>query len=311
MGIRGSWAGISAFSRVLRANVEKARSLNDELVAEHGVTIEQLEILNRLALQGSRRQADLSEPPLVTGANLRRELANLERAGLVHRSGEAEGPDIALTDAGRETVRAARRPELDALLAMGPLDSAPARVRDSHIHVLVTVEAGSADTEEIGVLSLGNGIHAVVVPPLFAFGLAVGDEFRIDPDTGRPELTRRAGNVLRHRTRLALERAPEGQPCLAQREVERCAVWLYPDVASSAQRETVTADVVALGGTFEGAADDGRILVFTIPVKVGFPAIEAVFRTYVADDPGAQWLYGNVYADDGVTLLNWWEEAVP
>jgi DNA-binding MarR family transcriptional regulator len=284
MGIRGSWAGISAFSRVLRANVEKARSLNDELVAEHGVTIEQLEILNRLALQGSRRQADLSEPPLVTGANLRRELANLERAGLVHRSGEAEGPDIALTDAGRETVRAARRPELDALLGMGPLDSAPAQLPDPHIHVLVTVEAGSADTEEIGVLSLRNGIHAVVVPPLFTFGLAVGDEFRIDPDTGRPEVTRRAGNVL---------------------------VWLYPDVASSAQRETVTADVVALGGTFEGAADDGRILVFTIPVKVGFPAIEAVFRTYVADDPGAQWLYGNVYADDGVTLLNWWEEAVP
>jgi DNA-binding MarR family transcriptional regulator len=278
MGVRGSWARISSFSRVLRANVEKARSLNDELVAEHGVTIEQFEILTRLALH----HADLSEPPLVTGANVRRELAALERAGLVIRSGEDAASDVQLTDAGRETVRAARSPELDALLGLGPLDSASAQFRDSHIHVLVTVEAGSADKEEIGVLSLGNGIYAVVVPPLFTFGLAVGDEFRIDPDTGRPEVTRHAGNVL---------------------------VWLFPDAASSTQRGTVTADVGALGGTFEGAANDGRILVFTIPVKVGFPAIEAVFKTYVAGDPGARWLYGNVYADDGVTLLNWWEEA--
>jgi len=79
VAFRASWARLSSFARLLRANTGAARSLNDELVAAHAITIEQYEILCRLALVGSLRQADLGEPPLVTAAHLRRELTTLER----------------------------------------------------------------------------------------------------------------------------------------------------------------------------------------------------------------------------------------
>ncbi len=116
MALRGSWARISSFSKLLRANADTARSLDDGLGATHGVTIEQYEILRRLALRGYLRQADLSEPPLVTAANVRRELTTLEQGGLIRRSGVGDMADVALTDAGREKVRAAGNPRLDELL---------------------------------------------------------------------------------------------------------------------------------------------------------------------------------------------------
>ena len=64
-----------------------------------------------------------------------------------------------------------------------------------HEHVRVAVEAGSRDEEEIGVLPLGEGIYRVVVPPLYTYGLGVGDEFRVDAETRRPEVVRRSGNL--------------------------------------------------------------------------------------------------------------------
>ena len=114
--LRTPWAQISLFASRVRANAGTARSLDDELVAGHGVTIEQYEILRRLALRGNVRQAELSEPPLVTAANVRRELTTLEQNGLVRRSGEGDASDVALTEAGREKVRVARNGQLEELL---------------------------------------------------------------------------------------------------------------------------------------------------------------------------------------------------
>jgi DNA-binding MarR family transcriptional regulator len=116
VGVRASWALLFSFARSVRASANEARSLNDELVVAHGVTIEQYEILRRLALGGGLRQADLSEPPLVTAANVRRELTTLERNAFVHRSGEGSSSEVALTGAGREKVRAASTAQLDELL---------------------------------------------------------------------------------------------------------------------------------------------------------------------------------------------------
>lgn len=115
---------ISAFTRLLRANVAVTRSLNDELVAEHGITIEQYEILSRLARTPDRRMrlSDLSEPPLITAANVQRVLADLERSHLVDRSGEGEASVVVLTDAGREKVREASSShpaQLEELLGSG------------------------------------------------------------------------------------------------------------------------------------------------------------------------------------------------
>ena len=114
-----SWARLSSFARLLRANTGAARSLNDELVAAHGITIEQYEILCRLALFGEpapgrsrRAAASHSRAPMTRadhpGAN-----------GLVHRSGEGDSSEVALTDAGREKVRAARNPQLEGLFGLG------------------------------------------------------------------------------------------------------------------------------------------------------------------------------------------------
>jgi len=149
-----------------------------------------------------------------------------------------------------------------------------------HRHVLVAIEAGKAEQEELYVLALGDGIYRVLVPPLWTLGLGAGDEFLIDPETLRPVVVRRSGNLL---------------------------VWLYPHDAPAEGTAAVVAEVEALGGRFEGTAEQDRVFVFTIPVRATFPAVEAVFDRFVADHPAAEWLFGNVYADDGETPLRWWE----
>jgi hypothetical protein len=53
----------------------------------------------------------------------------------------------------------------------------------------------------------------------------------------------------------------------------------------------------------------GRGLAYTIPIQVGFSAIEQVFQDFVAAKSGAIWEYGNVYQEDG-TPIGWWENAV-
>jgi Domain of unknown function (DUF4265) len=149
-----------------------------------------------------------------------------------------------------------------------------------HTHVLVAVEAGDDREEELCVLEIAAGTYRLLVPPIFTLGLAAGDEFRIDPATKRPEVVRRSGNLL---------------------------VWLYPEGAPPERTAAVADDVSALGGTFEGGPEGGRIFVFTIPVDATFAAVEGIFDSFVAEHPSAEWLYGNVYADDGVTPLGWWE----
>jgi len=38
-----------------------------------------------------------------------------------------------------------------------------------------------------------------------------------------------------------------------------------------------------------------------------FPAIGAILADFIRSHPSAEWSYGNVYDDDGVTPLLWWE----
>jgi hypothetical protein len=68
-----------------------------------------------------------------------------------------------------------------------------------------------------------------------------------------------------------------------------------------------------LGGWCDGVGwtrdRTNSLSVFTIPVRVGFPAIESALNDYQRDVPGREWYYVNVYdpADD-TTPLNWWVE---
>jgi hypothetical protein len=73
--VRSSWVRVGSFTRLLQATTAAARGLNHELVAEHGITIEQDEVLSRIARTPEPTDhPDISDPPLVTAANVERVL---------------------------------------------------------------------------------------------------------------------------------------------------------------------------------------------------------------------------------------------
>jgi hypothetical protein len=117
--------------------------------------------------------------------------------------------------------------------------------------------------------------------PALALGIAAGDMIELtDRRTGRFAVIERGGNV---------------------------AVQLYtPADLTGVVDHAIVPAVEALGGTVD-ARVDVRLAVFTIPLSVGFVAIEVVFDGFVQRHPGVEWYYGNVYdPDDGVTPLDWW-----
>ena len=81
-----------------------------------------------------------------------------------------------------------------------------------------------------------------------------------------------------------------------------------PSGATEAGRWLTTA-AEDLGGRLDGAALADRVFIFTLPVDATFPAIERIFNQFVHDHPGSEWLYANVYDNDGVTPLEWWTDA--
>jgi len=61
----------------------------------------------------------------------------------------------------------------------------------------------------------------------------------------------------------------------------------------------------ALGGVPEGGP--ARMLVLTVPVRAGFPAVEKLLNGLARELPGSHWWYGNVYErGDAARPLNWW-----
>jgi hypothetical protein len=151
--------------------------------------------------------------------------------------------------------------------------------------VLVPVvnDAGIRQGEEsLPVAVVGPARFRLLASPGFVEGLAAGDEFVLDDDV-----------LLGYRV---LERG--GNLC----------VWLYfaQDVSEhGAETDDVRRAVEGLGGWLDGGWS--RMLVFTVPLTAGFPAVDAALDAAVARIPGASWAYGNVYDPrDGATPLNWW-----
>lgn len=93
------------------------RRLNSDLVAEHGLTINDFEVLLRLSHAPERRmrRVDIAESVLLTPSGITRLLDGLERAGLVGRKACDSDRRVVyatLTDAGREKLDAARKTHL-------------------------------------------------------------------------------------------------------------------------------------------------------------------------------------------------------
>ncbi len=99
-------SAVRAFVRLLRGNAAATRNVNAQLVADHGLTINDYEALLLLsrAEEGRMRRVDLANRLILTASGVTRLLDGLEAAGLVDRaacSSDRRVTYAVLTDAGR------------------------------------------------------------------------------------------------------------------------------------------------------------------------------------------------------------------
>jgi DNA-binding MarR family transcriptional regulator len=103
---------IQAWVGLLRAHASTTRRFNAELVAGHGLTLNDYEVLLHLSrADGKRlRRVDLAEAVLLTPSGITRLLEGLERCGYVERAAcenDARVTYAQLTDAGEAKLREA------------------------------------------------------------------------------------------------------------------------------------------------------------------------------------------------------------
>jgi DNA-binding MarR family transcriptional regulator len=113
-------ADLETWVRFLRAHAAVVRQLNAELVAEHGLTINDYEVLLRLARAPDRilRRVDLAELVLLTPSGITRLLDGLERAGFVRKESCASDARVVyakLTDAGYAKLQDASETHLSGV----------------------------------------------------------------------------------------------------------------------------------------------------------------------------------------------------
>lgn len=105
-------SALDAWVRLLRGHASATRAMSAQLVAEHGLTINDYECLLYLAHaeEGRMRRVDLAEQLILTASGVTRLLDGLERAGWVERASCASDRRVTyavLTDAGRAKLQEA------------------------------------------------------------------------------------------------------------------------------------------------------------------------------------------------------------
>jgi DNA-binding MarR family transcriptional regulator len=111
--LREQSSAVRAFVALVRAHSAAIRQLNAQLARDHGLTINDYEVLLRLARAPDRRmrRVDLADEVLLTASGITRLLDGLEKAGFVERgSCESDRRVVyaVLTDAGLDKLRDAR-----------------------------------------------------------------------------------------------------------------------------------------------------------------------------------------------------------
>ena len=157
----------------------------------------------------------------------------------------------------------------------------------AHHHVGVAVDGATAGgVELVPAQPQTDGNWLLLRSPLYALQLAAGDTIRVaDNEAGAFEVIARGGNVAVH---FFLAESESDDLQATANAVDRLA----PEIAR-------------LGGHLDGQT--AGLIVYTIPVKAGFSAIENVFASAVPELPGAQWQYANVYDVTTGEPLRWWE----
>lgn len=109
--------------RLRASDAAMTRAFNASLVAEHGLTVNDFEVLRRLSLEteGRMRRVDLAQVVSLTPSGITRLLDGLERAGLVRKDVCPEDARVTyarITPQGQSTLLAAAESHLAALEAI-------------------------------------------------------------------------------------------------------------------------------------------------------------------------------------------------
>ena len=113
---------IQTWVALLRAHATSIRRFNAELVSEHGLTLNDYEVLLHLSRAEGRRlrRVDLAESVLLTPSGITRLLEGLERSGYVERASCASDARVTyaqLTDEGLEKLREAAGTHVEGIHA--------------------------------------------------------------------------------------------------------------------------------------------------------------------------------------------------
>ena len=116
---------LESWIRFLRAHAQLTREMSARLQAQHGLTLNDFDVLVQLSAAPGRqmRRVDLAQSVLLTASGITRLLDGLERAGWVCRGtceSDARVSYAVLTDAGLDKLREARATHLadiDALFS--------------------------------------------------------------------------------------------------------------------------------------------------------------------------------------------------
>ena len=110
---------LDAWVSFLRAHAAITRELSAQLQREHGLTLNDYEVLLHLSkVEDGMRRVDLAESVLLTASGITRLLEGLEKAGFVAKrtcATDARVSYAVLTDAGREKFRAAAQTHLGGI----------------------------------------------------------------------------------------------------------------------------------------------------------------------------------------------------
>jgi DNA-binding MarR family transcriptional regulator len=115
-------SAVDAWARLLRGHASATRELSAQLVAEHGLSINDYGALLSLshAEGGRMRRVDLADDLMLTASGVTRLLEGLEQGGFVERGECASDRRVTyavLTPAGREKLEAASESHLAGVSA--------------------------------------------------------------------------------------------------------------------------------------------------------------------------------------------------
>jgi hypothetical protein len=157
----------------------------------------------------------------------------------------------------------------------------------THEHVRIAVtDATRPGVEQVPARRIRDDEWQLLRSPLYATKVAAGDVIRVtNQDTGEFEIVARGGNVC-------------VQFYMGASDVDDAE-------ATMRAAKTIARDIEPLGGSMD--AQTPGLIAFTLPVDVGFPAIESVFAAAAERHSGAEWQYSNVYDPATGDPLGWWE----